>query len=412
MGKETRIENYFDNAAGEPLRAVAMNAMTHCMEKCNRGEYANPSNIMSQSGGRAASAINQARQTISNILGDRDKEHPIGRVYFTSGGTEANNMAIYSAILTGIQKGFKNPSVLVSAIEHKSVLNAGRRWASELGGSFSTIRCPDGFVDMEDFEVLAGADTALVAVMHTNNELGTIQPIKEIAELCYRWNIPLLVDCTQAMGHTPIDVKELPGVSYITASAHKFGGPAGTGFLWARNEVLYPDVRVKNLLCGGGQENQSRPGTENLIGIVGMEAALVSAVNEKSWFMLSSNYVQQHFENRLLAEVPDCIINGINGQRSPAHVSVSFKGIDGAALALRLSLDGFTVSTGSACNSSEKVASYVLREAGVPYEYAHGTIRVTFNGNHYKSMGAVDALVDSIVKNVKKLRSYERKKKQ
>lgn len=395
--KKTTARYYLDNAAGEPLRREAIEAMTDCMEKYANGTYSNPSNIMSVSGNKADQAMEDARASIASCIGALSEE-----ITFTSGGTESNNIAIHSAIKQGLLKTH-NPHVVVSAIEHKSVLEAVKNITAEYEGSYTIIPCPDGIVDTDILANAISENTCLVAVMMVNNEIGTIQPIEKIAQICEASKVPLLVDAVQAVGHVQINVNTL-GAAYLSASGHKFGAPAGTGFLWHKKGA--PMMRFS---YGGGQENGLRPGTENLVGIVGMAAALPASLEDSEDH--HEDFVLTNFRicDRIKRDIPDCIINGGPSQHVPTTVSVSFKDVDGPALSLRLNLAGFVVSNGSACNASTKTASHVLKAIKVPKDYISGTIRISMAPHNFATPEFFDLLVKELAASVKKLRSFSKK---
>lgn len=395
--KKTTTRYYLDNAAGEPLRKEAVEAMSLCMEKYASGEYSNPSNIMAISGNSASKAMTEARASIASCIGALPEE-----ITFTSGGTESNNIVIHSAVKQGLVKTH-NPHVVVSAIEHKSVLEAVKNITAEYEGSYTIIPCPNGVVDVDILANAISENTCLVAVMMVNNEVGTIQPIKEIAKICSENKVPFLVDAVQAVGHIPIDVKDL-GITYLSASGHKFGAPAGTGFLWHKKGA--PLMRFSH---GGGQEGGCRPGTENLVGIVGMEAALCASLKDYADNYEDLLYTNLYVRDKVRAKIPDCIINGEQSPCVPTTISLSFKDIDGPGLSLRLNLAGFTVSNGSACNASSKTASHVLKAMKVPKDYIGGTIRISLASHNMKTPDLAKDLVAELTDSVAKLRSFKTK---
>lgn len=351
---------YADNAATTKISPAAMEAMTKCMEKA----YGNPSSLHSV-GQKAAEVLQKAREDIAEILGADFRE-----IYFTSGGTEADNQAIYSAAVFGAKKGRKH--IISSAIEHHAVLHMLNRLEKE-GFEITLLDVGEkGIVDPEDVRKAIREDTALVTIMYANNEIGTLQPIREIAEICREKKVIFHTDAVQAAGHVPINVTE-EKIDMLSLSAHKFHGPRGIGVLYVRK-----GVPLFNLIEGGAQERGRRPGTENLPAIVGMAAALKEAVSD----MEAAGEKTAALRDILiegLSKIPHARLNGDARRRLPGNVNFCFEGIEGESLLLLLDNKGIAASSGSACTSGSLDPSHVLLALGLPHEVAHGSLRLSIS---------------------------------
>lgn len=351
---------YADNAATTKISPAAMEAMTKCMEEA----YGNPSSLHSV-GQKAAEVLQKAREDIAEILGADFRE-----IYFTSGGTEADNQAIYSAAVFGAKKGRKH--IISSAIEHHAVLHMLNRLEKE-GFEITLLDVGEkGIVDPEDVRKAIREDTALVTIMYANNEIGTLQPIREIAEICREKKVIFHTDAVQAAGHVPINVTE-ERIDMLSLSAHKFHGPRGIGVLYVRK-----GVPLFNLIEGGAQERGRRPGTENLPAIVGMAAALKEAVSD----MEAAGEKTAALRDILiegLSKIPHARLNGDARRRLPGNVNFCFEGIEGESLLLLLDNKGIAASSGSACTSGSLDPSHVLLALGLPHEVAHGSLRLSIS---------------------------------
>lgn len=342
---------YVDNAATTKICESAKNAMNNSMEYF----WGNPSSIHSI--GREANEILwEARKTIAKCINAEPKE-----IYFTSGGTASNNIAINSYIDT---------RVVSTAIEHPSVRDKVKHaWRHKLMDvdKDGVLRCSSLYLDRDIY-------TKFVSVMMANNELGTIQPIKLLADICKYHHIVFHTDAVQAVGHIPIDVKDL-GVDMLSASGHKFGGPRGVGFLYVRS-----GVGVSHMYYGGGQEKCIVPGTENLSGIVGMAVALQEATEHIDERMRYISNLRTKLQDGL-CKMSGVIINGNVDERLPGHLNVSFDGIGGNGEGLLMLLDqhGIMASSGSACSSSSNKPSHVLKGIGLSDEMAKSSIRFTLS---------------------------------
>lgn len=335
-----------------------------------------------------AKAVADARETIARIVNCKPNE-----LYFTGSGTEADNWAVKGVALHRKDKG---DHVIISAIEHHAVLGAAD-WLENNG--FRVTRLPvdeTGLVRVEDLEKAIDDKTTLVSVMYVNNEVGTIQPIKELAEVAHRHGALFHSDCVQAIPYMNVDVKEL-GLDLMSLSGHKFYGPKGVGALYVRN-----GVKLDKLICGGGQERAQRGGTTNTPAVVGMAAALSLS---RETLQADNDYVRSlrdHFEKRVEAEIPFIRQNGNKQHRVPSVSNYSFEYVEGEGILMLLDFNGIAVSSGSACSSGSLDPSHVLLAMGVPVEVSHGSIRFSF-GKH-NTMEETDYIADKLKETISKLR--------
>ena len=349
---------YADHAATTAMSEAAIEAMTRCM----REEYGNPSSLY-RIGQQAKEVLEQAREEVASVIGALPRE-----IYFTSGGSEADNQAIRSAALAGKKKG-KN-HIISTAFEHHAVLHTLNQLKTE---GFEVTLLPvheNGVVIPEEVEAAIRPETCLVTVMYANNEIGTIQPIREIGAVCRAHQVLFHTDAVQAVGPLAIDV-QAENIDYLSASAHKFHGPKGVGFLYARK-----GVPLTSLINGGAQEKGRRAGTENLPGIVGMTTALKETVAERD----AENARLTVLRDRLitgLSEIPHSALNGDAEKRLPGNVNFCFEGIEGESLLLLLDEKGISASSGSACTSGSLDPSHVLLAIGRVHDVAHGSLRLT-----------------------------------
>ena len=376
---------YADHAATTAMSEAAIAAMTQCM----REEYGNPSSLY-RIGQQAKETLENARQEIAAVINAEPRE-----IYFTSGGSEADNQAIRSAALAGKRKG-KN-HIISTAFEHHAVLHTLEQLKTE-GFEVTLLDVhTDGLVRPEEVEAAIRPETCLVTVMTANNEIGTIQPIREIGEICRARKVPFHTDAVQAVGPLDIDVKA-ENIDYLSASAHKFHGPKGVGFLYARKGLpLLP------LINGGAQEKGKRAGTENLPGIVGMAAALKESVSERDAEAARLTVLR----DRLIAglnEIPHSSLNGDAEKRLPGNVSFCFEGIEGESLLLLLDEKGISASSGSACTSGSLDPSHVLLAIGRVHDVAHGSLRLTLGRENTPE--DVDEIIAAVKDVVAYLRSF------
>ena len=351
---------YADNAATTKMSSVAINAMMPYMDKI----YGNPSSLHSV-GQEAAEALYSARQSVAESLGCEPNE-----ITFTSGGSEADNQAIISAARLGAKKGKMH--IISTAFEHHAVLHTLNKLEKE-GFEVTLLDVgQDGLVSPGQVAENIRIDTCLVTVMYANNEIGTIQPIKEIGAVCRERGVIFHTDAVQAAGHLHINVRE-QNIDMLSLSGHKFHGPKGVGALYSRKGIL-----LTNVIEGGAQERGKRGGTENIPAIMGMAAALKAACEKID--DNSSRLVEMR--DRLiegLSEIPHSILNGDSKRRLPGNVNFCFEGIEGESLLLLLDDKGVYASSGSACTSGSLDPSHVLLAIGRPHEVAHGSLRLSLS---------------------------------
>ena len=374
---------YADNAATTAMSKTAIRAMEPYYDTL----YGNPSSLHSV-GQRAAEALEAARAKVASCLGAKPEE-----IYFTSGGSEADNQAIRSAALVGARKGKRH--IISTAFEHHAVLHTLKKLERE-GFEVTLLGVGSrGLVKVEDVAAAIREDTALVTIMYANNEVGTIQPIAEIGALCREKGIPFHTDAVQAVGHLAIDV-ERDQIDMLSLSAHKFHGPKGVGALYCRKGLpLLPFIE------GGAQERNRRAGTENLAGIAGLAAAL-----EEANANLERNAAHiTALRDKLidgLSQIPHARLNGDREHRLPGNVSFCFEGIEGESLLLLLDAKGVAASSGSACTSGSLDPSHVLLALGLPHEVAHGSLRLSLS--EYNTMEEMDHILKVVPEVVSYLR--------
>ena len=374
---------YADHAATTAMSGAAIEAMTRCM----REEYGNPSSLY-RIGQRAKEVLEEARAEVAAALNAQPRE-----IYFTSGGSEADNQAIRSAALAEKKKG--KTHIISTAFEHHAVLHTLEQLKTE-GFEVTLLDVHEnGVVRPEEVEAAIRPETCLVTVMYANNEIGTVQPVREIGAICRARGVLFHTDAVQATGPLAIDV-QAENIDYLSASGHKFHGPKGVGFLYARQGVpLLP------LINGGAQEKGKRAGTENLPGIVGLAAALKETVAERE----TENPRLTALRDRLIAglrEIPHSALNGDAEKRLPGNVNFCFEGIEGESLLLLLDEKGISASSGSACTSGSLDPIHVLLAIGRVHDVAHGSLRLTLG----RENTAED--VEYIIGAVKEVVSYLR----
>ena len=375
---------YADNAATTCISQTALDAMMPYLTK----QYGNPSSLYSF-GQTAHEAIENARKTVASCIGAQPRE-----IYFTSGGSEADNQAILSAAKIGARKGKRH--LISTTFEHHAVLHTLKKLEKE--GFYVTLLPvhEDGVVRVEDLEASVRDDTALVTVMFANNEIGTIQPVGEIGVFCRERSIPFHTDAVQAAGHMPIDVEAMK-IDMLSLSGHKFHAPKGVGVLYVKKSVP-----LVNLIEGGGQERGKRAGTENVAGIV----ALAAALKESCDAMEGNTARILPMRDRLIAElgkIPHSVINGSMEKHVPGTVNICFEGLEGDGLLLMLDQNGICASSGSACNAGSIDPSHVLLAIGVPYELAHGSLRLSIG--EYNTMEEIEHIIRVVPQIVETLRS-------
>ncbi len=376
---------YLDHAATTPLSQKAFEAMKPYF--CDTFGNANSQHVFGRDG---AKGVNEARQMLADCIGAKANE-----IYFTSCGTEADNWAIKGTALKWQQKG---KHIITSVIEHPAIYTTCKQ-LEKYGWEVTYLPVDSqGFVSPTDLENAIREDTVLVSIMFANNEIGTIEPIKELCEIAHAHKVLFHTDAVQATGAFRYDVKEL-GVDMLSLSAHKFYGPKGVGALYVRNGLA-----IEKFVTGGEQERAHRGGTTNTPGVVGMAVALddaLASVEEDAKYVAS---LRDHFVERVMSEIDDVLFNGAKdtSKRLPNNANFSFRYIEGESILFSLDLAGISASSGSACSSGSLEPSRTLLSIGVPIGTAHGSIRFTF-GKH-NTMQEVDYTVDELVKIVSRLR--------
>lgn len=351
---------YADNAATTKLSATALNAMMPYLTE----QYGNPSSLYAH-GSAAKEGVEKAREQVANAIGALPRE-----IYFTGGGSEADNWAIKGVAKAMAKKGKKH--IISTRFEHHAVLHTLNALEKE-GFEITLLDVHEnGIVRVEELKSAIREDTALVSVMYANNEIGTLQPITEIGEICKEKKVLFHTDAVQAVGNVPIDVKA-QSIDLLSMSGHKFHGPKGVGALYIRRGLIIP-----NLVDGGAQEWGKRAGTENTPGIVGMGAAITEAVATMEERGKKCKEISDYIiENAL--KIEKSRLNGDRTRRLPGNVNMCFEGIEGESLLLMLDLKGICASSGSACTSGSLDPSHVLLSIGLKHEVAHGSLRLSFS---------------------------------
>ena len=375
---------YVDNSATTPISKEVLDAM---MPWLTEG-YGNASSIYSK-GREAGWALKGAREQIASILGAQPNE-----IYFTSGGSESDNWAIKGAAATMAKRGKKH--IVTSAFEHHAVLHSCA--ALEKQG-FEVTYVPvheNGIVRVEDIEAAIRPDTGLVTIMYANNEIGTVQPIKEIGALCRKHKIWFHTDAVQAFGHVPINVEE-QNIDMLSVSGHKIHAQKGVGLLYVKRGVVLP-----NLIDGGAQERGKRAGTENIAGIVGLAKAMEIASQNIEERGERTKVLRDKLIDNIL-KIERTRLNGDREQRLPGNVNISIEGIEGESLLLSLDMYGICASSGSACTSGSLDPSHVLLAIGLCHEVAHGSLRISLSDEN--TMEDVDRILEVLPGIVERLRS-------
>ena len=374
---------YLDYSATTPVKDEVLQEMIPYFTE----KFGNPSSLYDK-GLESKDAIETARARVGALINADAKE-----VFFTAGGTEADNWAVFG---TADKLKEKGNHIITTKIEHHAMLHSCE-FLEKQGFEVTYLGIgPDGFVSLEELEAAITDKTVLISVMMVNNEIGTVQPIKEIAKIAKAHKVLFHTDAVQALGNVPIDVKDL-GVDMMSMSSHKIYGPKGIGALYIRK-----GLRISNYLHGGAQENSRRAGTENLTGIVGFgKAAELARVNYDEHVKHCSE-LRNYLVDRVLAEIPDTHVNGTMDARHPGNANITFKYIEGESILLMLNFLGISVSTGSACSSKSLEPSHVLSALGVPVEMIHGTVRFTVGD--FTTKEDIDYVVENLKTIVEKLR--------
>ncbi len=383
MGEEKRLI-YLDNAATTKTAPEVTEAMLPYFSEL----YGNPSSVYSFSQ-KSREAVTKARETIAKSMGAKTEE-----IYFTAGGSESDNWALKAAAEA---YGSRGRHIITTKIEHHAILHTGE-WLEKHGFEVTYLDVDEwGTVKLEELKKAIRPTTILISVMFANNEIGTIQPIKEIGEIAKEHGILFHTDAVQAFGQLPIHVDELH-IDMLSASAHKLNGPKGIGCLYIRK-----GVKIKSFVHGGAQERKRRAGTENVPGIVGFGAAVERAMRTMDERASKERELRNYLIDRVMREVPYTRVNGHRTNRLPNNANFSFQFIEGESLLIMLDMDGICGSSGSACTSGSLDPSHVLLAIGLPHEIAHGSLRLTLSEETTKE--ELDYVVESMKKIVEKLRS-------
>ena len=374
---------YLDNAATTKTAKEVVDAMLPFFAE----NYGNASSIYGL-GAESKKVMNEAREVIAESLGATSQE-----IYFTAGGSEADNWAL---IATAEAYEAKGRHIITSKIEHHAILHTCD-YLKKRGFDITYIDVDEnGILKLDELEKAIRPDTVLISVMFANNEIGTIQPIKEIGEIAKKHGVLFHTDAVQAYGHIPINVDEYH-IDMLSTSAHKINGPKGIGFLYIRK-----GIKIRSFIHGGQQERSRRAGTENIPGIAGYGAAVKRAMASFEERTKKETELRDYLIERIFAEIPYCRLNGDRTKRLPNNVNFSFQFVEGESLLIMLDMKGICASSGSACTSGSLDPSHVLLAIGLPHEIAHGSLRLTLSEENTKE--EIDYTVGSIKEIVTKLR--------
>ena len=375
---------YLDNAATTKTAPEVVEAMLPYFTEC----YGNASSIYSI-GTKSKEAITKSRETIAATLGAKPEE-----IYFTAGGSESDNWALKATAEAYESKG---KHIITSKIEHHAILHTCE-YLEKRGYEVTYIDVDEnGTVKLDQLEKAIRPDTILISIMYANNEIGTIQPIKEIGEIAKKHGVLFHTDAVQAYGQLPINVDECH-IDMLSSSGHKLNGPKGIGFLYIRK-----GVKIRSFIHGGAQERKRRAGTENVPGIVGYGKAAQEAVDSMKERTAKEAELRDYLIDRVLAEIPYTRLNGHRTNRLPNNANFSFQFIEGESLLIMLDMEGICGSSGSACTSGSLDPSHVLMAIGLPHEIAHGSLRLTLGADTTKE--DIDFVVEKVKGIVAKLRS-------
>ena len=375
---------YLDNAATTKTAPEVVEAMLPYFTEY----YGNPSSVYSFAA-KNKEVITQQREIIANALGAKTEE-----IYFTAGGSESDNWALKA---TAEAYGNKGKHIITTKIEHHAILHSAK-YLEKRGYEVTYLDVDEyGVVKLDDLKAAIRPDTILISVMFANNEIGTIQPIKEIGEIAHEHGILFHTDAVQAFGQIPIDV-DACHIDMLSASGHKLNGPKGIGFLYIRK-----GVKIRSFVHGGAQERKRRAGTENVPGIVGMGAAVERAMRTMETRTAKERKLRDYLIERIETEIPYCRLNGDRTNRLPNNVNFSFRFIEGESLLIMLDMKGICASSGSACTSGSLDPSHVLLAIGLPHEIAHGSLRMTLGEETTRE--DLDYTVDTLKEIVANLRS-------
>lgn len=374
---------YLDNAATTKTAPKVVEAMLPYFSE----NYGNPSSVYDLAG-KSKTAITNAREQIANVLQAAPEE-----IYFTAGGTEADNWA-----LKAVFEAYKNKGnhIITTKIEHHAVLHSCE-WLEKNGAKVTYLDVDEhGVVKLDELEKAITEETILISIMFANNEIGTIQPIREIGMIAKEHGVLFHTDAVQAVGQVPIDVNEM-SIDMLSSSAHKIHGPKGIGFLYIRK-----GVKIRSFIHGGAQERKRRAGTENVPAVVGYGVAAQLAAETMIGRTKKECAMRDYLIKRIMDEVPHTKLNGHPTKRLPNNANISFRFIEGESLLIMLDMEGICASSGSACTSGSLDPSHVLLSIGLPHEIAHGSLRMTLSDE--TTTEELDSVVENIKKIVAKLR--------
>lgn len=375
---------YLDNAATTKVADSVVDAMLPYFKEY----YGNASSIY-QLGAKSKEALDEAREYIAGTLGAKTNE-----IYFTAGGSESDNWAIKATADAYARKG---KHIITSAIEHHAVLHTCE-YLEKHGYEVTYVGVDEnGVIKLDELKAAIRPDTILISVMFANNEIGTIQPIKEIGEIAKEHDILFHTDAVQAYAQVPINVDEMH-IDMLSASGHKLNGPKGIGFLYIRK-----GIKIRSFVHGGQQERGRRAGTENIPGIVGLAAAAKRSFSMLEEKMKKEIELRDYLISRIEAEIPYCRLNGDRKKRLPNNVNFSFQFIEGESMLIHLDSKGIAASSGSACTSGSLDPSHVLLAIGLPHEIAHGSLRLTLSEENTKE--EMDYVVEQLTAILERLRS-------
>ena len=375
---------YLDNAATTKTAPEVVEAMLPYFTE----NYGNASSIYGI-GAESKKAITEAREKAAKVIGARPDD-----IYFTAGGSESDNWALKATFEAFSGKG---NHIITTKIEHHAILHTCEYLEKYRGARITYLDVDEnGLVDLEQLKAAITPETILISVMFANNEIGTIQPIKEIGTIAEEHGVLFHTDAVQAFGQVPIDVDEM-NIDMLSMSAHKINGPKGIGFLYIRK-----GVKIRSFIHGGAQERKRRAGTENVPGIVGLGAAAERAAATMNERAEKEIRIRDHMIKRLTEEIPQCRLNGDPVKRLPNNINVSLEFIEGESLLIMLDMKGICASSGSACTSGSLDPSHVLLAIGLPHEIAHGSLRLTISGE--TSQEDADTAVDAVKEIVTQLR--------
>ena len=374
---------YLDYSATTPVKEEVLNEMIPYFTE----KFGNPSSLYDK-GLESKDAITEARERVASLI-----NASAGEVFFTAGGTESDNWAVFGSAEALKSKG---NHIITTKIEHHAMLHSCE-FLEKQGYDITYLSIDkDGYISLDELEKAITDKTVLISIMMVNNEIGTVQPIKEACAIAKKHGVLFHTDAVQALGNVEIDVKDL-GIDLMSMSSHKIYGPKGTGALYIRK-----GVRIANYLHGGAQENRKRAGTENLPGIIGFgKAAELSKANFENHVKHCSE-LRNYLKDRIINEIPDTYVNGTMEHRHPGNLNITFKYIEGESILLLLNQFGISVSTGSACSSTSLNPSHVLTALGVPVEMIHGTIRFTVGD--FTTKEDIDYVVEKLKTIVSRLR--------